>query len=115
MHFANTRTGHAPLIACRRTATSASPENQAQKETFFRFPRFPSLGETEGFSMKSVVLGVAVAATLVVTNPTSAQVVARNREDVIIRDHEHGGNRYRSWHRDHAECRTVRFRTQLPS
>ena len=65
--------------------------------------------------MKSVVLGVAVAATLVVTNPTSAQVVTRNREDVIIRDHEHGRNRHRSWYRDHAECRTVRVRTQSPS
>ena len=74
-----------------------------------------TLGETEDSSMKSVVLGAAVVATLVVTSPTLAQVVARNREDVIIRDHEHGPNRHRSWYRDHAECRTVHVPTQLPS
>lgn len=65
--------------------------------------------------MKSVVLGAAVVATLAVTSPTSAQVVARNREDVIIRDHEHGPSRQRSWYRDRAECRTVHVRAQLPS
>jgi 2-keto-3-deoxy-L-rhamnonate aldolase RhmA len=65
--------------------------------------------------MKSVVLGAAAAAMLAVTNPASAEVVARNREDVIIRDHEHGRNHHRSWYRDYAECRTVRVRTQSPS
>jgi 2-keto-3-deoxy-L-rhamnonate aldolase RhmA len=65
--------------------------------------------------MKSVVLGAAAAAMLAVTNPASAEVVARNRDDVIIRDHEHGRSHLRSWYRDHAECRTVRVRTQSPS
>ena len=65
--------------------------------------------------MKSVVLGTAVAATLAATNPVSAQVVVRDREDVIIRDHEHGRNRHRNWYRDHAECCTVRARTHSHS
>jgi len=65
--------------------------------------------------MKSVVLGAAAAAILAVTNPASAEVVARNREDVVIRDHEHGRKHHRSWYRDQAECRTVRVWTQSPS
>jgi len=65
--------------------------------------------------MESVVLGVAVAATLAAAAPVSAQVAVRDREDVVIRDHEHGWNRYRSWYRDRAECRTVRVRAQLPN
>ena len=65
--------------------------------------------------MKSVVVGAVIAATLATAIPVSAQVVVRNREDVIIRDHEHGSNRYRGWYRDHAECRTVRVRTHLPN
>jgi Ni/Co efflux regulator RcnB len=65
--------------------------------------------------MKSVVLGVAVAAALSATVTASAQVSIRDREDVIIRDHEHGWNRHRSWYRDRAECRSMRIRTQLPN
>ena len=65
--------------------------------------------------MKFVLLGAAVAATLAAANPVSAQAGMRDREDVIIRDHEHGRNRHRSWYRDHAECRTVRVRTQSQS
>ena len=65
--------------------------------------------------MKSVVVGAVVAATLAAAVPVSAQVAVRDREDVIIRDHEHGWNRHRSWYRDHAECRTVRVRTHLPN
>jgi len=65
--------------------------------------------------MKSAILGAGVAAVLVASVPVSAQVAVRHREDVIIRDHEHGWNRHRGWYRDHAECRTVRVRTQLPS
>ena len=65
--------------------------------------------------MKSVVLGAAVAATLTAAVPVSAQVAVRDREDVIIRDHEHGWNRHRSWYRDRAECRTMRVRTHLPN
>lgn len=64
--------------------------------------------------MKSVALGVAVAAMFAAINPTSGQAVVRDRDDVIIRDHEHGRNRDRSWYRDRAECRTVRIRTRLP-
>ena len=65
--------------------------------------------------MKSVVLGAAVAVTLTAIVPASAQVTVRDREDVIIRDHEHGWNRHRSWYRDRAECRTMRVRTRLPN
>lgn len=65
--------------------------------------------------MKSVVLGAAVAVTLTAIVPASAQVTVRDREDVIIRDHEHGWNRHRSWYRDRAECRTMRARTHLPN
>ena len=65
--------------------------------------------------MKSVVLGAAVAATLMAAVPVSAQVAVRDREDVIIRDHEHGWNRHRSWYRDRAECRTMRVLTHLPN
>ena len=64
--------------------------------------------------MKFVVLGSAVAATLTAAVPASAQVAVRDREDVIIRDHEHGWNRHRSWYRDRAERRTMRVRTHLP-
>jgi hypothetical protein len=48
--------------------------------------------------MKSVVLGAAVAATLTAAVPASGQVAVRDREDVIIRDHEHSWNRHRSWY-----------------
>jgi hypothetical protein len=64
--------------------------------------------------MKSFILGFGVAATLLASVPVSAQVAVRDREDVIIRDHEHGWKRHRSWYRDRAECRTVRVRTHLP-
>ena len=39
--------------------------------------------------MKSVVVGAVIAATHATAIPVSAQVVVRDREDVIIRDHEH--------------------------
>lgn len=65
--------------------------------------------------MKFVVLGSAVWATLTAAVPASAQVAVCDREDVIIRDHEHGWNRHRSWYRDRAECRTMRVRTHLPN
>jgi hypothetical protein len=65
--------------------------------------------------MQSVVVGAVIAATLVAAIPVSAQVVVRDREDVIIRDHEHGSNHHRGWYRDHAECRTMRVRTHLPN
>ena len=65
--------------------------------------------------MKSVVLAAVMAAMLAAAVPGSAQVVVRDREDVIIRDHEHGWKRHRSWYRDHADCRTVRVRRYLPN
>ena len=64
--------------------------------------------------MKPVILGAGVVATLLASVPVSAKVDVRDREDVIIRDHEHGWNRHRSWYRDRAECRTVRVRKLLP-
>jgi Ni/Co efflux regulator RcnB len=65
--------------------------------------------------MKSVVLSAAIAATVAATTPASAQATVRDREDVIIRDHEHNWNRHRNWYRAHAECRTTRVRTLLPN
>jgi hypothetical protein len=65
--------------------------------------------------MKSVVLGAAVAVTLTAAIPASPQVTVRDREDVIIRDHEHGWNLHRSWYGERAECRTMRVRAQLPN
>lgn len=65
--------------------------------------------------MKSVVIGAAVAVTLTAAVPASPQVTVRDREDVIIRDYEHGWNRHRSWYRERAECRTMRVRTHLPN
>jgi hypothetical protein len=64
--------------------------------------------------MKSVVVGAVMAATLAGAVPVSA-VVVRDRDDVIIRDHEHGWNPHRSWYRDRAECRTMRVRKRLPN
>ena len=46
--------------------------------------------------------------------PVSAQVVVRDRDDVVIREHDHidrGHHGYRA----HAECRTVRVKTRLPN
>ena len=79
-------------------------------------PAFPSgPGGTEEARMKSVVLGAAVAATLTAPVPVSAQGAVRDREDVIIRDHEHGWNGHRNWYRDRAECRTIPVRPHLPN
>jgi len=65
--------------------------------------------------MKMVVLCAAAAATLATAIPVSAQVVVRDRDDVIIRDHDRGWHRHHGWYRHHAECRTVRVRTRLPN
>ena len=43
--------------------------------------------------MKSVVVGAVMRATFAAAVPVSAQVVVRDRDDLIIRDHEHGWNR----------------------
>jgi hypothetical protein len=56
-----------------------------------------------------------MAVALVNTIPTSAQVAVRERDDVIIRDHDRGWHRHRGWYRHHAECRTVRVRKHLPN
>jgi hypothetical protein len=64
--------------------------------------------------MRMVVLCAAVGGMLASAIPVSAQVVVRDHDDVVVRehvdrDHHHG------WWRHHAECRTVRVRTQLPN
>ena len=78
--------------------------------------RFPTLGETEEAEMKMVVLCAAVGAVLVSAIPVSAQVVVRDRDDVVVRDRDHDSgwwHRHHGWQRSHAECRTVRVRTRM--
>ena len=63
--------------------------------------------------MRMVVLCAAVG-MLASAVPVSAQVVVRDRDDVVVREHVNRGHHY-GWERHHAECRTVRVRTQLPN
>jgi hypothetical protein len=63
--------------------------------------------------MRMVVLCAAVG-MLASAVPVSAQVVVRDRDDVVVREHVDRGHHY-GWERHHAECRTVRVRTQLPN
>ena len=64
--------------------------------------------------MRMVVLGAAVGALLVGAVPVSAQVVVRDRDSVVVREHVDHGHHY-GWYRHHAECRTVRVKTRLPN
>ncbi|HUL88351.1 MAG TPA: hypothetical protein VLU23_09230 [Pseudolabrys sp.] len=64
--------------------------------------------------MRMVVLGAAVGAMLIGTVPVSAQVIVRDRDDVVVREHVDHGHHY-GWYRHHAECRTVRVKTRLPN
>ena len=89
-----------------------------QEETILLHPRFPTPGDTKEAEMRMVVLGAAVGATLMATVPASAQVVVRDRDDVVIRSRDHDSgwwHRHHGWYRHHAECRTVRVQTQLPN
>ena len=63
--------------------------------------------------MRMVVLCAAVG-ILASAVPVSAQVVVRDRDDVVVREHVDHGHHY-GWEKHHAECRTVRVRTQLPN
>ena len=66
--------------------------------------------------MKKIVLCAAVGALLISAIPASAQVVVRERDDVVVRQHEHmDRGHYYGWYKHHAECRAVRVRTQLPN
>jgi hypothetical protein len=65
--------------------------------------------------MKVGVLCAAMMTAFVMVVPASAQVAIRDRDDVIIRDHDRGWHRNRGWYRHHAECRTVRVRKHLPN
>jgi hypothetical protein len=47
-------------------------------------------------------------------SPVFAQVVVRDRDDVVVRKHMDRGHHY-GWYRHHAECRSVRVRTELPN
>jgi hypothetical protein len=79
-----------------------------------QFLRFPTPGETKEAEMRMVILCAAVGATLTAAVPASAQVVIRDRDDVVVREHVDHGHHY-GWYRHHAECRTVRVRKQLPN
>lgn len=64
--------------------------------------------------MRMVVLCAAIGAVAVSALPVSAQVVVRDRDDVVIREHDHVDRGHHGY-RAHAECRTVRVKTRLPN
>lgn len=64
--------------------------------------------------MRVAVLCAAVGMALVSAAPVSAQVVVRDRDDAVVREHADHGHHY-GWYRHHAECRTVKVRTRLPN
>lgn len=66
--------------------------------------------------MRMVVLCAAIGGILAGVIPASAEVVVRDRDhdSVVVREHVDHGHHY-GWERHHAECRTVRVRTQLPN
>jgi hypothetical protein len=64
--------------------------------------------------MRMVVLCAAVGMALASVVPASAQVVIRDRNDVVVREHVDRGHHY-GWYRHHAECRVVKVRTRLPN
>lgn len=73
--------------------------------------------------MKLLIIGAAIGATLIGALPAAAQVVIRERGDIVIdRDNGWRGRHY-GWYRGHhygwrnhyADCRTVRVRTRLPN
>ena len=64
--------------------------------------------------MRLVVLGAAVGALIVGASAASAEVVVRDRDNVVVREHFDEGHHH-GWYRHHAECRTVRVKTRLPN
>ena len=64
--------------------------------------------------MRMAVLCAAAGMALVSAATASAQVVVRDRDDVVVREHVNRGHHY-GWYRHHAECRTVKVRTRLPN
>jgi hypothetical protein len=72
------------------------------------------LEETKEATMKMLIIGAAVGATLLGASPATAQVVVRDRGDAVVvhRDHYRG---HHYGYRAHADCRTVRVKTRTPS
>ena len=65
--------------------------------------------------MKLLVLGAVLGAMVVGgALPASAQIVVRDRDRVVVREHSDRGHHY-GWRRHRAECKVVKVRTQLPS
>ena len=64
--------------------------------------------------MKTVVLCAALGAMLAGAGPVFAQVVVRDRDNVVVCEHMDRGHHY-GWYRHHAECRSVRVRTRSPN
>ncbi len=64
--------------------------------------------------MRMVVLCAALGGMLASVIPASAEVVVRDRDNVVVREHV-DNDHHHGWWRHHAECRTVRVRTQLPN
>jgi hypothetical protein len=75
------------------------------------------LEETMEATMKMLIIGAAIGATLFGALPATAQVVVRDRGDAVgvhrDRDHYRSGHRY--GYRAHADCRTVRVKSRTPS
>lgn len=66
--------------------------------------------------MKKLILCAAIAATVMGALPASAQVVIRERGDVVVRDRDGDRDGYRhrnEWRRHHADCRVVKIRTRM--
>lgn len=76
--------------------------------------RFPTPGEIKEAEMRMVVLTAAVGTMLASAAPVSAQVVVRDRNDAMVREHVDHGHHY-GWYRHRAECREVKVRTRLPN
>jgi hypothetical protein len=73
------------------------------------------LEETMEATMKMLIIGAAIGATLFGALPATAQVVVQDRGNatVVHRDRYDHGHRY--GYRAHADCRTVRVKTRTPS
>lgn len=66
--------------------------------------------------MKLLLIGAAVAATLLTALPATAQIVVRTPGvGVVVGDGHRDYRRNRVVRRHRAECRTVRTRTRLPN
>ena len=64
--------------------------------------------------MRMVVIAAALGTMLVGAASASAEVIVRDRDDVVVRGHIDRGHHY-GWYKHHADCRVVKVRTRLPN